>query len=434
MSTLEERIKKIMEGNNQEVVPASAEPETKDEEETVQPEVAPEQEEPPVSNENPLSVDPVTPPEEQVSDEEKESDDSKEDEKKEKVEEMAMDTLTHPVHGKLSWENNGGLHEIKKNGKSVFQGNHEQVAARWNLIKQSLQESTEQINEALRLVSKHGDEKFSAKVYKDPEWEEHRVKFFIGGTHQPNADYHTDDLADAKSTAEAELTRMRAAKMESVEELIADDANLSEEFKTKAQQMFNESVDAKVAEITAKLEEKFEAEKEQYIMKLSEQINLYLEDASDKWVVENREILEQEAKANLTENFFSDVKGLFERYGIELPTQEKSIVESYEEELAEAKAKLFELEKEKIINESVQGLTSLDQVKLKRLIEELDASDIETFGKKVNSFKEALQFKQVSESKLSIKNEKVISESVESIEETDPRMAAYLKALSKGRI
>ena len=43
----------------------------------------------------------------------------------------------------------------------------------------------------------------SAKVYRDSEWQEYRVKFFRGGTYQVGADYHTDDKSDAQFTARA---------------------------------------------------------------------------------------------------------------------------------------------------------------------------------------------------------------------------------------
>lgn len=42
---------------------------------------------------------------------------------------------------------------------------------------------------------------FVTKVYRDAEWNEWRVKFFINGIHQVNADYHTNDKADAQATA-----------------------------------------------------------------------------------------------------------------------------------------------------------------------------------------------------------------------------------------
>lgn len=57
---------------------------------------------------------------------------------------------------------------------------------------------------AMRLVKTvTGPNGHSAKVYKDPEWGEHRVKFYApDGAYQSKADYHTDDRHDAIGTAE----------------------------------------------------------------------------------------------------------------------------------------------------------------------------------------------------------------------------------------
>jgi len=47
----------------------------------------------------------------------------------------------------------------------------------------------------------------SAIVYRDDENGEYRAAFFHNGAHMVNADYHTDDKADAFGTAAAELAR-----------------------------------------------------------------------------------------------------------------------------------------------------------------------------------------------------------------------------------
>jgi hypothetical protein len=48
----------------------------------------------------------------------------------------------------------------------------------------------------------------AARVYRDAEWNEYRVKFYKEGKHTGESqDYHTDDLQDAKSTARTELLR-----------------------------------------------------------------------------------------------------------------------------------------------------------------------------------------------------------------------------------
>jgi hypothetical protein len=53
-----------------------------------------------------------------------------------------------------------------------------------------------------------GPKGHTAKVYKDKDYGEHRVKFFSPeGKHMSNADYHTDDVGDANDTAKGQLNR-----------------------------------------------------------------------------------------------------------------------------------------------------------------------------------------------------------------------------------
>lgn len=44
-----------------------------------------------------------------------------------------------------------------------------------------------------------------ARVYRDADWSEYRVKFFRQGQHMVFADYHTADLTDALETARSTL-------------------------------------------------------------------------------------------------------------------------------------------------------------------------------------------------------------------------------------
>jgi hypothetical protein len=55
----------------------------------------------------------------------------------------------------------------------------------------------------MRLITtiENDDMELSAKVYRDTDWNEYRVKFFECGIHQVEADYHTDDKDDALDTA-----------------------------------------------------------------------------------------------------------------------------------------------------------------------------------------------------------------------------------------
>lgn len=55
------------------------------------------------------------------------------------------------------------------------------------------------ITEGMRLLKTHtsADGKKQAKVYRDAEWEEYRVKHYTDGKHHTEADYHTDDKEEA---------------------------------------------------------------------------------------------------------------------------------------------------------------------------------------------------------------------------------------------
>ena len=63
----------------------------------------------------------------------------------------------------------------------------------------------------LRLISTHtGPKGHVAKVYKDKDWGEHRVRFYSPeGKHFPDSDYHTDDKEDAHDTAKFALNRYK---------------------------------------------------------------------------------------------------------------------------------------------------------------------------------------------------------------------------------
>ena len=67
----------------------------------------------------------------------------------------------------------------------------------------------------LRLVKTHtGPKGHVAKVYKDRDYGEHRVKFFSPeGKHYSEADYHTDDVSDAHDTAQGQLNRYKMGGM-----------------------------------------------------------------------------------------------------------------------------------------------------------------------------------------------------------------------------
>jgi hypothetical protein len=64
------------------------------------------------------------------------------------------------------------------------------------------------VSESMKLIGKHGEGAKTAKVYRDHEWGEFRVKFYTDGKHEgEEADYHTDDRGDANDTAKSWTTK-----------------------------------------------------------------------------------------------------------------------------------------------------------------------------------------------------------------------------------
>lgn len=45
----------------------------------------------------------------------------------------------------------------------------------------------------------------TVRVYRDSDWGEYVCRLYVQGTHDPECDYHTDDVRDAMQTARAML-------------------------------------------------------------------------------------------------------------------------------------------------------------------------------------------------------------------------------------
>lgn len=58
-----------------------------------------------------------------------------------------------------------------------------------------------------RIALIHSSIGHTAKIFRDTEWNEYRVKFYSPeGQHYSQADYHTDDKQDALDTAQRQIT------------------------------------------------------------------------------------------------------------------------------------------------------------------------------------------------------------------------------------
>lgn len=258
--------------------------------------------------------------------------------------------------------------------------------------------------------------------------------------------------APDKSAANKASIAAKGAMKEDVEELLSGD-ELSEEFREKASTLFEAAVNARVGLEVSRIEEEFEEAVAEVADRLEEEmtskLDAYLDYVSEQWLEENKIAIEASLKLQATDKLVEGLKGLFAEHCIELPEETTDIVEQLQAQVAELEGKLNgainesielkqvinEAEKELVIEEVSEGLAATQSVKLRTLVEDFDASDIDAFRAKVELVKENY-FSDKKVTSTNIITEEVVAEDESSLVEetvtnTNPEMNKYVSAISK---
>ena len=228
--------------------------------------------------------------------------------------------------------------------------------------------------------------------------------------------------------------------------LINDEATLSEEFKSKAETIFEAAIKSKLSEEIDRLEAKYEEELSEEIATtkedLVEKVDSYLGYVVEQWMEDNKIAIQNGLRAEIAEDFMSGLKGLFEASYIEVPESKVDLVDDLADTVEELEEKLNvttgeaismaeELEmykRDSIIRESARGLAETQVEKLKSLVEDVEFEDEETFAKKVETVKDSYFTKNVSESTEASFTEE---ENGDSPIEASGSMSRYVAALQK---
>ena len=215
-----------------------------------------------------------------------------------------------------------------------------------------------------------------------------------------------DDMDDEEEDEEVKKEEVEIDMTDDINALVADE-DLSEDFKAKAKTIFEAAVAAKVKEQMTEAEAKLEEETTQKIEEikddLTEKVDSYLNYVSESWVKDNELAIERGLKSELTEDFISGLKQLFEEHYVEVPEDKFDVVEELANRLDEMEDKLNEevagniqaqqdieeLKREKIISEASVDLADTQVEKLKALAEEVDFENEENFVEKVSTLKES---------------------------------------------
>lgn len=235
---------------------------------------------------------------------------------------------------------------------------------------------------------------------------------------------------------------------EHVEALLAGE-ELSEEFKEKATTIFEAAVQQKLAEEIAKLEEAYaealEEEVAEITQSLSEDVDDYLNYVVENWVSENEVAIEHGLRTELTEDFISGLRNLFVENYIDIPEDKVSVVEELGSKIEELEAKLNEeiehnVALNKMINESKQyeilssacdGLTVTQAEKLKALSEGIEFTTESEYNAKIKTLRESYFSAGVKADNVLDRVESENDGRTMISEDTNPRMAAYVKTLGK---
>ena len=228
--------------------------------------------------------------------------------------------------------------------------------------------------------------------------------------------------------------------------------DLSEEFKEKAATIFETAVVTKINEhiesYKSTINESFAQDTQAIKDELSEKMDTYLDYVVESWAKDNELAIEQGLKAELTEDFMTGLKGLFEDHYIDIPETKVDVVEelaSKNEELQnqlnaemeknmEAKKAIEENDQQKIIDQVTEGLAETQKEKFQTLAEGVEFKDKESFQKKLSIIKESY---------FSVDNDKEVADLVGETDEPldeeakpegssiDPKMANYMSAISR---
>ena len=183
-------------------------------------------------------------------------------------------------------------------------------------------------------------------------------------------------------------------------------SDLSEDFKEKATVIFEAAVTAKINEAITQLEEQYNTALEEETQKLSEdltsKIDQYMEYVVEQWMQENQVAIEHSLKSDITEDFITKLKGLFEESYISVPEEKFDIVEDLTgrveeiqsrldkvmEENMTLKGELSESTREKILADVTEGLAATQAEKLVALAEGVQFDSSENYRKKLELVKE----------------------------------------------
>ena len=261
---------------------------------------------------------------------------------------------------------------------------------------------------------------------------------------------------DAGRTNEGPSALDRKASYEHVEidsaaaahlDELAEANGADEEFKMKAKVIFEGALNQKLQLEVSRLEEEFSARFESEIAESAEKVESVLNYTSSQWLEENKLVVENGIRNELSESFMGGLKSLFEDHYVTLPDEKYDIFESMVAKLDDMEDKLNEqieanvslsakmsgFQRDSILADVSWDLSEAAKEKLAGLAESVEFESEATFRQKLDILKES--FVETAAPEVAASSE-VLAESAEALAPTAEEgmsgtMAAYARALGR---
>ena len=248
---------------------------------------------------------------------------------------------------------------------------------------------------------------------------------------------------DGAPIAETQEVKVEVDFKDDLKALVNEEATLSDEFKQKAETIFESAINAKVNAEIDRLEEKYNEELSEEIEStkkdLVEKVDSYLNYVVEGWMEDNKLAIQNGLRTEIAEDFMNKLKDLFTESHIQVPEDKVDMVDELADNVEELEAQLNdstersiqmaeELElykREFIIREASKDLAETQVEKLKGLAENVDFEDEDTFAQKVAQLKESYFAKTAKT------QEEIIEDDDAPIVESTGSMDSYLKAIKK---
>lgn len=232
---------------------------------------------------------------------------------------------------------------------------------------------------------------------------------------------------------------------------IFEGAELTEEFKTKASEIFTAALVHKINEAIEEIETtnaaNVEAETAELTEALQHTLDEYLDYVIEQWMEDNKLAVETGLKAQMSEDFLTGLRTLFSEHYVNIPEGKTDVVEelaakvetlesSLNEEITkniELKKQISSFEREVAIVEVSEGLTDTQIAKLESLSEAIECTNAENFKAKLKTLREAyfpVSSPTTSVTQVTLDDEPIAENDAESVP-VDPAMRNYMNAITR---